>query len=112
MLVGRICAGIAGCVNVPNGPQKKKAGDLPTATLAASAYCCGLSPDKFCMFEMLITEFAGIAACPGATTLLSLSIPIQSCGTPPDKLVGQARFAAWICASVRNGITHNPPLNK
>src|SRR5262245_55822098 len=109
MVVGRICAGIASCVNVPNGPQKKKPGALPTATLAASAYCCGLSPDKFCMFEMLITELAGIAACPAATTLLRRSMPIKSCGTPPDREGGQAALEAMICASVRFGDTHKPP---
>src|SRR5262247_1676112 len=111
MLVGRICAGIAACVNAPKGPQKKKPGALPTATLAASAYCCGLSPDSVCMFEMLITAFAGMSACPAATTLFKRSMQIKGCGTPRARLAGQATLPAVICASVRFGETQSPPGN-
>src|SRR6185436_3098221 len=111
ILVGRICAGIALCVKVPNGPQKKNPAALPTAALAASAYCWGLSPESCCMFAIFITALAGISACPGATTRLSRSMPINNCGTPPDRLPGHATLLAVICASVRFGETHSPPGN-
>src|SRR5262245_32015131 len=101
MLVGRIWAGIAACVNAPKGPQKKNPAALPTATLAASAYCCGLRPDNVWMFEILITALAGITAWPAATTRFRRSNPMNSCGMPPAKEAGQAKLPAVLWESER-----------
>ena len=79
----------------------------PTAMLAWSTNCCGDSPDNAWMFEILITAFAGINACPGATTLFKRSMPIKRPGEN-----GQATLLAMICASVRLVETHRPPGNR
>src|ERR1041385_4913489 len=58
------------------------------------------------MLFRLITAFAGMNACPPATTRLSRSMPMKSPGEN-----GHAILPAVICASVRFGETQSPPGN-
>src|ERR671910_677569 len=79
--VGVGAGGIMGLFKIPNWPQTKYPAGWPIAAAAWAAYWSGVKPVSACTLLMFINAFAGIGACPGATTLLSLSTP--TIGPPP-----------------------------
>src|ERR1044072_2103447 len=93
-----------GLFNTPKGPKTKYPAGCPMAALACAAYCSGVSPVSACTLLTLITALAGMGACPGATTRLSLSTPING----NEGANGHFNPAAVIWASVRLLEKHPP----
>src|SRR5215468_9650772 len=101
--VGCACGGIIGLFNTPNWPHSKYPAGWPMAAAACVRYWAGVSPVRACTLLILMTALAGMGACPGATTLFSLSTP--TIGPPP---IGHFTPPAAISASVRRFERHGP----